>query len=299
MTINIDALRKNIKTKTDNKSFNFWKPPTDGEHRVRILPGKQADGSDLWFESGFHRLGPSDYFNCPESISKPCPHCSKVKKLYATGAEEDKKMASNLRAKKQYYYNGIVRGEEFKKDSSGKVTDELDVKLIQVGIKIHNKIVGALLDEDIGDITDYDKGYDLVIVRKQVSGQNNYDDSYIARKSTPTFEDSKFIEISKQKWIDAKDLIKFYAEEDLKKFLEEFIDFGAIKTDYKKATGTPSEAGKKEPSKESKEDEDFPKDKEEPKKEAKKEPVKESKADEEDEEDFENWDKDFEEDIEE
>lgn len=224
--INVDKLRKHQQEKAA-RSQVFYRPK-DAEQRVRLVPPQNED-TLFFYESGYHKLGDT-YFNCPAYANHECPICKKVRVLY-NGTQEEKALAGDIRVRKQFYYNVIVRDDEFVKDGEGKATNEPNIKIMQVGIKLHNLVTNAILDNEIGDITDVDKGFDVIIRRKMVDAFPNYDDSVVSRKASPLFDNEEHVQYCLTHFKNAADFIKYPSPEDLAKNFEFYLQNGYCPTD--------------------------------------------------------------------
>ena len=158
----LDKLRewsKNNERKTftpfDWKS-RTWKMKEDGEQRVRILPPKNEN--DLMFlADGFHIISQSYYQDCKDPGS--CPVCKMLKRLWDSSDEVRKATYRTMKRKKRFTYQIILLNDD------GSIKDRTP-KLYTVPKKIHDKILGYVIDND-EDITDVDEGRDFVIVRKK------------------------------------------------------------------------------------------------------------------------------------
>jgi len=170
MALNLDKYKDIYNKKIAGQKDDKFVTLKDGDTKVRILAPK-SDDDLLYFEFATHYLDSTSY-TCPNvTYKKPCPLCEFAKKLFSTKNEADKQIALDVRAKKRYFFNCIVRGEEDK-----------GVRVLAIGVKLYTKIMEALVNEEIGDITDPKNGFDLIIKRKQIGGYANYDSSDFARK---------------------------------------------------------------------------------------------------------------------
>ncbi len=187
---NLDKLRQvfNESNTGGNGSYNWWRPNW-GDNVVRILPA--IDPDDVFFhETARHRIN-GEWFYClkfhidPETgRPQSCPICDARTRLFRSGDADLIKIAKELKAKKQYLMNILDRN-----DSENKVS------IYASGVKIWNKMVTSMLDDEI-DITDVDEGYDFLIKKeegpKTEFGQfPSYDNSKAKRKATPLHEEPK------------------------------------------------------------------------------------------------------------
>lgn len=157
----------------------------EGKNRVRVLPAWSSEG--IWYlEVPYHYgLGEEKQAAiCPKRFAnKKCYICSKVKELRKEGGDAMKPLINKLRANTSIYYNVIDL------DNPGK-----GVHIMRTGTTIFKDLLYYDLDEeDFGNITDPEKGYDVTIVR---TGKTATDTKYTtnARKNPSKLE--------KMEWLD-------------------------------------------------------------------------------------------------
>jgi len=183
---------------SEGGNYNWWRPDWN-DNFVRVLPPIESDGV-FFQESARHRIS-GEWFYCLKYDIDPatgrgklCPICEARTRLFRSGDKDLIKIAREIKAKKQYLMNLIDR----------KAEDTSTVRVFAAGVKIWNKMVTTMLDDDI-DITDVNDGFDFTIKKeegpKTEFGQfPNYDNSKASRKTTPLNEDPKVI----QKILDAR-----------------------------------------------------------------------------------------------
>jgi len=178
MAIDLDALRaKHEELSADRKGNNddFLKKFLSldmGNTLIRILPGKDED-TLFYAETSIHRV-PSGgefsdgkpktrNFHCRKIHGEACPICDSYFALWKEPySNED--LARVIKPRPRYYMNVVDRRDD-------------SVKILSCGQIIFKKIIGAMLDEDYGDITDLAKGHDYKI-HKEMDGQwPKYDQS--------------------------------------------------------------------------------------------------------------------------
>lgn len=187
---NLDKLRQvfNESNTGGSGSYNWWRPNW-GDNEVRILPA--VDPDEVFFhETARHRIN-GEWFYClkyhtDSETGRPqqCPICDARTRLFRSGDADLIKIAKEIKPKKQYLMNLIDRKD-----------DETKVNVYAAGVKIWNKMVTTMLDDDI-DITDVEEGYDFLIKKeegpKTEFGQfPSYDNSKARRKASPLHEDAK------------------------------------------------------------------------------------------------------------
>lgn len=172
MTTNLELLKEKLnKLKNPQKggdgNSKYFKPE-DGENLVRLLPYENKEDGLFYVETKNHRVvenGRTNYVTCLYHSSKgetKCPVCQVYYDLWqladTQGDEKLKKFASGHRAGARYMYNILDR------------TDN-NVKIASVGIKLHEAIGDYFFDEDYGDLTDVEAGYDFKINKTIVDGK--------------------------------------------------------------------------------------------------------------------------------
>lgn len=188
MAIDLDALRKKHEQinapKGENNNNNsdflkkFYQIPW-GTNSVRFLPWKD-DSKQFYAETSIHRVtqanGDVKNHHCRKIHNEPCPLCDLYYALWKTGRPEDEALARLIKPRSRFYFNIVDReadaGEE--------------VKILSVGIMLFKKIVGAIMDPDFGDITDFETGHDFKIIKEKDGDWPKYDQSAPRPMSTPT-----------------------------------------------------------------------------------------------------------------
>lgn len=170
-------------------NINWWRPQW-GDNLVRVLP--PIDEEDVFFhETARHRIN-GEWYYClkhkqdPETgRSMSCPICEARKRLFRSGDQDLISVAKEVKPRKQFLMNIVDR----------KSDDESQVSVYAAGVKIWNKMVSTMLDDDI-DITDVEEGYDFLIKKEEGPKTENgqfptYDNSKAKRKSSPLHENEE------------------------------------------------------------------------------------------------------------
>jgi len=243
-TLNVAELRQKLQElKTGKKTQNteylkkFFNVPEFDENNVkrstaRILPGgiNEEDNERLPFftETLLHKINMKNV-HCPRKIGKPCPICEYVRALWATNDPEKIAVARELKAKKRFYLNVIARERSILNLETGKEETKInDGPLIySCGVKVMEKILRDIVDDEIGDITDLKHGYDFRIIKEvNISGYPGYDSSKSSKKSTPAGTEEEIT-----RWMgelnDLNSLIKYSTHEELVLELSTFKGGGA------------------------------------------------------------------------
>lgn len=148
-------------SKTDFKK-NFFDPKQD-KNNVRILPPWSEEG--IWYrEVPYHYGVGGKSVVCPKRLlNKPCFVCDKVAEFRKSGDKELGLLADELRPKMRIYYNLVDL------DDTGK-----GVQVYGSGVNVFKDLLYYDLDEEWGNITDADKGYDIIITREGKGKTSKY-----------------------------------------------------------------------------------------------------------------------------
>jgi hypothetical protein len=219
MAIDLNKLRakheqlNNPQAGNSNSDFlkKFYQIP-EGSNAVRILPWKDED-REFYAETKIHRItGPDGNVknhHCRKVHGEPCPICDVYFGLWKTGRKEDEDLARQIKPRARYYMNVLDR-------------DSGDVKILSVGVILFKKIVGAMLDEDFGDITDPQEGHDFKIVKEMDGQWPKYDQSQPRPKASPLGSNSEVAEIM-DSLHEIHDLVKLEEYEAFKQVAESLI----------------------------------------------------------------------------
>lgn len=222
MALDLNKLREKHEelNKTNNTDFdNLYVQIKEGTNLVRILPGKDDD-TLFYAETAIHRVvdeeGNKKNIHCREIHGETCPLCDANKalwkkhnalKLAKNEKSEFSEKARPIKAAKRYYMNVIDRDDENK------------IKILSVGVKVFQKIVAKMLDEDYGDITDLETGFDYKIIKKMQGEFPEYSLSEPRPKSTPAGT-KKEIAAYMESLHDIHALVKLEDYETVKKIAE-------------------------------------------------------------------------------
>ena len=214
-----------IKSKLDTlqgknkQSSKFWKP-TDGEHKVRILPykyNKENPFTELKFYYYRDVNGKTKTLLSPSVNGNPDPVLEFCEKLRATGTKENWVLSKSYEPKLRTYVPLIVRGKE----------DE-GVKFWGFGKMVYEMILEKMSNPDIGDITDVAEGNDLIIkfTKTPPSGKKYSETKVDVRiKKTPAVDPTNQEHLAKIE--DQVDIMTLFTEptyEDLKREFENHIN---------------------------------------------------------------------------
>jgi hypothetical protein len=187
------AVRKKLKETDMGGDRGFWKPK-QGRNIVRILPGVGEMDMFFWQDVGKHYIpGSRRSYTCPSfTLGDPCPICEFVGELYDDGSDASKALAKDLRVRKQFWMNIVLRGKE-----------DMGPLIYTPGVTVFRSISGMISDPDYGEIYDPYEGVDVTISREGTGVDTKYE-VRAKRRESPLHEDEDVID----EWLDekAKDL---------------------------------------------------------------------------------------------
>jgi hypothetical protein len=160
---------------------------------------------------------------CRKASGEDCAVCDFIDALYNTKQKEDESLAKRMGASSRYYFNVIDRSVEEGDEGYG------EVLVYGAGTTVFQDILGIIVDPDYGDITDPEKGYDIIIT-KSGSGLKTEYKTNARPKQTPIGVDGW-----ESKLIDLSIFAKPKSNDDLEKIL-----YGEEPSDEKESTSTNS-----------------------------------------------------------
>jgi hypothetical protein len=166
----------------------FWKPQV-GNYTIRIVPSKfnkQNPFREVYFHYGFAK-GPVLALN---NFGEADPIMEFAAKLRQSKDRDNWALAKKLDPKMRVFVPVIVRGEE-----------HLGVRLWEFGKEVYKSLLGFAADEDYGDFTDIQDGFDFKIdaVNSEVAGRKVVSCTLRPRpKSSPISDDANQI----NKWLE-------------------------------------------------------------------------------------------------
>ena len=154
MPIDFDAIRAKLNKLSGNtKSRNsMWRPTEGEEHTVRLISFPDNDGQpfkELWF---YYNIPNQRGLLAPYQFGKKDPVQELITKLREDGQKESYELAKKLYPSMRCYAAVIVRGEEDK-----------GVQIWSFGKTVYQTLLNYMLDEDYGDITDPEEGFDIKV----------------------------------------------------------------------------------------------------------------------------------------
>ena len=222
MGINFDALRKRLDNLSGNtkKSSSSWKPKEGEEYTVRLLSFPNNDGQpfkELWF---YYNIGNNPGLLTPNQYGKPDPIQELITKLRNDGSKESYELAKKLYPKMRCYAPVIVRGEEDK-----------GVQIWAFGKQVYQSLLGVMLDEDYGDITDPESGRDVKVKCYKSPGKKYSETEVMPRgKASPLSTNPT----TAKQWLsnipDVNKLFELKSYDELSKIVNDWIE-GGMTTD--------------------------------------------------------------------
>ena len=166
----------------------FWKPQV-GNYTIRIVPAKsnkQNPFKEVYFHYGFAK-GPVLALN---NFGEADPIMEFAAKLRQSKDRDNWALAKKLDPKMRVFVPVIVRGEE-----------HLGVRLWEFGKEVYKSLLGFAADEDYGDFTDIQDGFDFKIdaIAAEVAGRKVVSCTLRPRpKSSPISDDANLV----NKWLE-------------------------------------------------------------------------------------------------
>lgn len=218
MAIDFDAIRKKLdRLNGVNKNrSSMWKPTEGEEHTVRLLSFPENDGlpfRELWF---YYNIGKERGLLAPNQFNQADPIQELINTLREEGSKESYELCKKLYPKMRTYAPVIVRGEEDK-----------GVQIWGFGKTVYQNIMGLMLDEDYGDITDPTTGRDIKVVCSKQPGKKWAMTEVRPRgKQSPLSGDSK----RAQEWMNnipnLDDIYQCKTYDELSKIINDWLNEG-------------------------------------------------------------------------
>lgn len=159
--------KKKLQEKGSGSGIIF---PKEGTMRVRLV--SQGPDKEIGFEMVQFYSQKTGGIISPATFNEPCPFMEKFQELKGSSDPDDQELAKSLSPRRRYLVAGTIY-----KDEKGKEVDPDKVgKLILIPSSVYQDIIDLYLDEDDwGDMTDLDDGYDIKITR---TGKGKLDTTY-------------------------------------------------------------------------------------------------------------------------
>jgi hypothetical protein len=192
-----------------------WKPKGEGKYQIRVVPSKldkQNPFKEVLVHYGYAKFPIYALTNWGEKD----PIVEFAKQLRGTNDRDNWSLAKKLDPKMRIFAPIIVRGEEDK-----------GVRLWEFGKEIYLQLLGLAEDEDYGDFTDINEGFDFTLeaVMGDIGGRQGLKSSIRPKRKTSVLsEDISQIET----WLeDQPDILEMQS-----KFKKSFDDLKAVLTNF-------------------------------------------------------------------
>lgn len=218
---NLEALRaayENRNNRGGGGGFKFWKPKEFGRYTIRFLPPLDPDGV-FFRETAQYKLG-DNYFFAPYIDGEPDPVYEYYKALYKKGTDDAIALAKEIKPRKQYLYNIVV-----KEELGDEAENPTQVQVYMSGKILFETIMDYFMDDDFGDLTDVEEGYDFQLIKEQGDlGFPNYKKSKPRKNPSPLFEDDDMVEEVLKSRKNLDDEIEYKSYDELKQILNNFLE---------------------------------------------------------------------------
>ena len=214
----LNALQTNGQKKEKvDYSLTLWKPKTEGKYEIRIVPSKfdkKNPFKEVYLHYGFSKFPIYALTNWGEKD----PIVEFAKQLRGTNDRANWQLAKKLDPKMRVFAPVIIRGEEDK-----------GVRLWEFGKEIYMQLLALAEDEDYGDFTDINEGFDFTLeaVMGDIGGRQGLKSSIRPkRKNSPLSKDASQIETWLEEQPDILELQEKFKKsfDDLKIILQNFLD---------------------------------------------------------------------------
>jgi hypothetical protein len=221
--MNLDEIRKRMdrlnnksagtKSTSDYKS-TFWKPEEGEKSIVRVVPyqhNKDVPFTELYFYFGIDKPRMIALSNFDEQD----PILEFATQLRKSGDADNKTLAKKLYPKMRVFAPVIVRGEEDK-----------GVRFWEFGKQVYQELLGVMMDEDYGDITDVVKGRDItveVIPAKETGKMYPTTTIRVKPKQTPLSDDAEQVEKFLNTQVNIKEFFTKYSFDEMKEALQKYL----------------------------------------------------------------------------
>lgn len=219
----LDNLNQASKPKnTEKKDYTliYWKPKSEGKFQIRFVPSKL--NKDNPFQEVFMHYGVGKFpIVALTNWGEDDPIVEFSKKLRTSSDSENWRLAKQLDPKMRVFAPVIVRGEE-----------EKGVRLFEFSKTLYMELLSVADDEDYGDFTDINQGFDFVVNASKVQDRPGFALSLRPKpKQTPISEDADQVKT----WLENQPILLEerykYTYDKLKEELQTFISGGEEQED--------------------------------------------------------------------
>lgn len=203
-----------------------WKPKGEGKYTIRVVPSKldkQNPFKEIFVHYGFAKFPIYALTNWGEKD----PIVEFSKQLRGTNDRDNWTLAKKLDPKMRIFVPIIVRGEEDK-----------GVRLWEFGKEIYLQLLALAEDEDYGDFTDINEGFDFTLeaVMGDIGGRQGLKSSIRPkRKTSPLSDNISDIELWLEEQPDILELQSKFKKtfDELKTILTSFLNPDEDETETK------------------------------------------------------------------
>jgi hypothetical protein len=228
MAIDLEAIRRKlsqISGKNKQKDV-LWKPEQDVTYNIRIVPFPDNDGQPFKERYFYYNIGNNPGLVAPYQFGKKDPFKELIENLRSDGTKESYELSKKIYPKMRSYAAIVVRGKE----------DE-GVKLWAFGKQIYQNVLGLILDEEYGDITDIASGHDLKVTVTKPKGAEWAKTEVVPRpKKTPLADDPKDVKKILSTMPNVDDLFELKSYDELERILQAWLDSGSDTSNSKEGT---------------------------------------------------------------
>lgn len=215
MAIDFEAIKRKLDRLNGNTTSRniMWKPVEGEKHTVRLLSFPDNDGQPFKELMFYYNIPGQRGILAPSQFGKRDPIQELINKLRDEGTKDSYEMAKKLYPKMRVYAACVVRGEE-----------DQGVKLWGFGRTVYQKLLGLMLDEDYGDITDPLDGRDINVICSKNPGQQ-----WAMTEVTPRGKQTKLSSDSKQakSWMqdlpDVSSIFQLKSYDELSKIVNDWL----------------------------------------------------------------------------
>lgn len=224
--------KQDIKDK--NKGFQYYMVK-EGTSRFRILPvGEERDWS---IEATCFFLGKElGLVVSPHTFGEKCALMEAHNLLSNSKKESEREVAKRLKPSKKFFMPAI----KYKDEKGGEVEDG-GPKLLMLAPGVTSELIELYLDDnEAGDFTDVENGYDVKITR---TGKGKMDTEYGSRPCKPTRLSKKFSKNIYDPEAMLREITPNYKE--TKNKLEKFLNLPPEEDDDSRSSSRPAKKKKK------------------------------------------------------
>lgn len=170
-----EKLKKRKKQLKSKKGYPYFTFP-EGVHRMRPMPVKNDERLDaeviMFYVDNKRHISPA-------SFDEPCALYDKMKELESSQDESDKELLEKFSISRRF----MVPHLKYLDEKGTKVDKENGVKLACLTGNQLNSLIDLFLDDEQGDFTDPEDGYDIKYER---TGRGMVDTAYSLRPCRPS-----------------------------------------------------------------------------------------------------------------